>query len=352
MHGEFKRVDPNQLRAAVLPFAKPGFFAVRLEGAQDAVEKLPWVERAEVRKRWPDVLEVEVVEHQPFARWGNDRLLSEHGRLFPVPKDMSAEALPLLDGPDSQVAEVVALYNESRELFAPVGFKVDSLVMDRRGSWSLALSNGTAGGGRPHRRAPAPGPLRAAAAATAGAQRTAAAARRPALHQWFRIELGERPRASGRRQGVCCGRRAPGHGWPGRTGRSRHGHAMDGDEDPRESDASFATGEYMNRKGDKSLIVGLDIGTSKVTALVGEYSPGNPIEVIGIGSHESRGLKRGVVVDIESTVQSIQRAVEEAELMAGCEIRSVYASISGAHVQCKNSPGIVPIRDDHMQAIT
>src|SRR5690606_39262511 len=96
----------------------------------------------------------------------------------------------------------------------------------------------------------------------------------------------------------------------------------------------------MNRKGDKALIVGLDIGTSKVVALVGEYSPRNPIEVIGIGSHESRGLKRGVVVDIESTVQSIQRAVEEAELMAGCEIRSVYASISGNHVQCRNSPGI------------
>ena len=106
----------------------------------------------------------------------------------------------------------------------------------------------------------------------------------------------------------------------------------------------------MNRKGDKSLIVGLDIGTSKVVALVGEYSPdngrpGNPIEVIGIGSHESRGLKRGVVVDIESTVQSIQRAIEEAELMAGCEIRSVYASISGNHVQCRNSQGIAPIRD-------
>ena len=101
----------------------------------------------------------------------------------------------------------------------------------------------------------------------------------------------------------------------------------------------------MNRKGDKSLIVGLDIGTSKVVALVGEYSPGNPIEVIGIGSHESRGLKRGVVVDIESTVQSIQRAVQEAEMMAGCEISSVYASISGSHTQCRNSPGIVPIKD-------
>ena len=101
----------------------------------------------------------------------------------------------------------------------------------------------------------------------------------------------------------------------------------------------------MNRKGDKSLIVGLDIGTSKVTALVGEYSPGMPIEVIGIGSHESRGLRRGVVVDIDSTVQSIQRAVEEAELMAGCEIRSVYASISGNHVQCRNSQGMEPLRD-------
>ena len=105
----------------------------------------------------------------------------------------------------------------------------------------------------------------------------------------------------------------------------------------------------MNRKGDKSLIVGLDIGTSKVVALVGEYVPGagadNPIEVIGIGSHESRGLRRGVVVDIDSTVQSIQRAIEEAELMAGCEINSVYASISGSHIQCRNSQGVTPIRE-------
>ncbi len=101
----------------------------------------------------------------------------------------------------------------------------------------------------------------------------------------------------------------------------------------------------MNRKGDKSLIVGLDIGTSRVKALVGEYAPGSPLEVIGIGSHACNGLKRGVVVDIESTVNAIQRAVEEAESLAACEIRSVYASISGSHTHCRNSPGIVPIRD-------
>ena len=101
----------------------------------------------------------------------------------------------------------------------------------------------------------------------------------------------------------------------------------------------------MKAKGDKSLIVGLDIGTSKVVAIVGEYAPGEGVQVIGIGSHASRGLKRGVVVDIESTVQSIQRAVEEAEQMAECEIRSVYAGISGSHIQGRNSHGTAPIRD-------
>ncbi len=142
-HGEFVRVDATQLRAVVLPFAKPGFFAVRLQDAKTAVENLPWVEHAEVRKRWPDVIEVEIVEHKPFARWGSDRLLSEQGRLFPIPKGLALEAMPRLGGPDSQVKEVVALYNEARELFAPLGLKVDDVVMDRRGSWSLALSNGT-----------------------------------------------------------------------------------------------------------------------------------------------------------------------------------------------------------------
>ncbi len=143
VHGQFERVDPAQLQVVVLPHAKHGFFAVRLQDAQDAVEKLPWVERAEVRKRWPDVMEIEVVEHKPFARWGEDRLLSVHGKLFPNPKGLSLEAMPQLGGPDSQAQEVVALYNEARELFAPLGLKVEGLRMDPRGSWSLVLDNGT-----------------------------------------------------------------------------------------------------------------------------------------------------------------------------------------------------------------
>jgi len=101
----------------------------------------------------------------------------------------------------------------------------------------------------------------------------------------------------------------------------------------------------MSKKMEKNLIVGLDIGTSKVVAIVGEVTPENEIEIIGLGSHPSRGLKKGVVVNIESTVQSIQRAVEEAELMAGCQIHSVYAGIAGSHVRSLNSHGIVAIRD-------
>jgi len=101
----------------------------------------------------------------------------------------------------------------------------------------------------------------------------------------------------------------------------------------------------MSRKEDKNLIVGLDIGTSKVVAIVGEVNPDGAIEVVGIGSHPSRGLKKGVVVNIESTVQSIQRAIEAAEQMAGCRIHSVYTGISGSHIRGLNSHGVTAIKN-------
>ncbi|MGR9072230.1 MAG: cell division protein FtsA [Gammaproteobacteria bacterium] len=101
----------------------------------------------------------------------------------------------------------------------------------------------------------------------------------------------------------------------------------------------------MAKKAERNLIVGLDIGTSKVAAIVGEISGKDEIEVVGIGSSPSRGLKKGVVVNLESTVHSIQRAVEEAELMAGCRINSVFAGIAGSHIRSLNSHGIVAIKD-------
>ncbi len=101
----------------------------------------------------------------------------------------------------------------------------------------------------------------------------------------------------------------------------------------------------MPRKTEQRLVVGLDVGTSKVVAIVGELQDDGSLEVIGFGMHPSRGLKRGVVVNIEATVASIQRAVDGAALMADCEIHAVYAGIAGSHVRSLNSHGIVAIRD-------
>ena len=101
----------------------------------------------------------------------------------------------------------------------------------------------------------------------------------------------------------------------------------------------------MTSSVNEKMVVGLDIGTSKVVALVGEITDRGTIEVVGIGSHPSRGMRKGVVVNIESTVQSIQRAVEEAELMAGCQVSSVYVGIAGNHIRSLNSHGIVAIRE-------
>lgn len=101
----------------------------------------------------------------------------------------------------------------------------------------------------------------------------------------------------------------------------------------------------MSTADNNNMIVGLDIGTSKVVAIVGDIKADGSLDIVGIGSHRSRGLKKGTVVNIESTVESIQRAVEEAELMAGCQIQSVYAGIAGSHIRSMNSHGIVAIRD-------
>lgn len=106
----------------------------------------------------------------------------------------------------------------------------------------------------------------------------------------------------------------------------------------------------MAKKSERNIITGLDIGTSKIVALVGEVALTGEVELIGIGQHPSLGLKRGVVVDIELTVQAIQRAVQEAELMAGCDVASVYAGIAGSHIHSMNSHGIVAIRDNEVTA--
>ena len=99
----------------------------------------------------------------------------------------------------------------------------------------------------------------------------------------------------------------------------------------------------MGRKSE--IIAGLDIGTTKIACIIGEVSE-EGIDIIGIGSHPSRGLRKGVVINIDATINSIQKAVEEAELMAGCEVNTVYAGIAGGHIQGFNSHGIVAVNKE------
>src|SRR5512141_511506 len=105
----------------------------------------------------------------------------------------------------------------------------------------------------------------------------------------------------------------------------------------------------MAKKGKKeNIIVGLDVGTTKISAIVGEVND-NGVEIIGIGLQPSRGLRKGVVINIDATVSSIRKAVEEAELMAGCEISAVYAGIAGGHIRGFNAQGVVAVKDKEVR---
>lgn len=103
-------------------------------------------------------------------------------------------------------------------------------------------------------------------------------------------------------------------------------------------------GEKLLSDTENNLIVGLDIGTSKVVAIVAAFLPDGELEIVGIGSHPSRGIRKGIVVNIDATVQSVRRAIEDAELMAGCQIKSVYTGISGNHIHSFNSHGFVAVK--------
>jgi len=104
----------------------------------------------------------------------------------------------------------------------------------------------------------------------------------------------------------------------------------------------------INTKEEKNLIVALDVGTSKIVVIVSELQSDGILKIIGLGQHISKGLKKGVVINIESTMQAIQRSIEEAELMADCKIKDVYTGIAGSHIQSLNSHGMVTVKDSEV----
>ena len=140
--GQLHHVSSSDVRLAVLPYAQAGFFAVDLDQAQQVVVALPWVKNAQVSKHWPNRLDVFLEEYRPFARWGQSRLLSENGQIFSVSANTQDLSLPLFKSADSNVGDLVDVYNEACKLFAPVHLTITQLEKNERGDWFLTLSNG------------------------------------------------------------------------------------------------------------------------------------------------------------------------------------------------------------------
>lgn len=143
LQAEFNHVGAEQIRAAARNYLGAGFFAVKLDEVRAAVSALPWVERVEVRKRWPDTIEMRVFEQQPFARWGDKRLIGRNGVLFTAPGTESIQGLPQLSGPDDALVQVVDFYEKSQRTLTGSGLTLAGVSLSARGSWKLALVDGS-----------------------------------------------------------------------------------------------------------------------------------------------------------------------------------------------------------------
>lgn len=139
---EYQRVSAEQIRSTVAAQMGRGYFDTDPTGIRAALAGLPWVENVEVRKRWPDRIDVVLVEHRARAHWGTDRLLSDHGEIFTTPGADDLQGLPRLSGPDDRIPEVMAMYERAGTLLAPTGLRVEGVRLSVRGSWSLQLANG------------------------------------------------------------------------------------------------------------------------------------------------------------------------------------------------------------------
>jgi cell division protein FtsQ len=139
---DFRAVEVEAVQAAIAPTLEPGFFAVDLEATRAAVERLPWVAGAEVRKLWPDTIEVRIDEFEPVARWNGDRLVDGEGRIFTVPAEQLPAGLPELEGPDEQARELIGLLRGHAPRLALAGLRLTAVRLSARGSVELRLDDG------------------------------------------------------------------------------------------------------------------------------------------------------------------------------------------------------------------
>ena len=287
-----------------------------------------------MRRVWPDRLHVAIEEHRPLALWGDGRLMNTHGELYAANLAEAEEdgPLPEFAGPPGSELDGAARFAELGAGSRRSGARPVAVSLSSRYAWSARLDDGTTlllgrEQGLPiEERVDALGVGLSAGQGTAGRR----------SRRWSTCATRTASRCG---QWACW---QPPIAGPRRTRARRGRGSASADAETRAEQK-----ERVQRmaRDTSDLIVGLDIGTSKIVAIVAQMLPDGRYEIVGLGQHESKGLKKGVVVNIESTVASIQRALEEAELMADCKIRTVYTGIAGSHIRSFNSSGMVAIKD-------
>ena len=317
------RTSAAQLEATIRDELAGTFFTMNLEQARTALAQVPWVRKVALRREWPQRLLITIEEHEPYARWNTDALVNPQGEIFVAEFDGD---LPQLDGADARVAEMAPGSANGRPVLAPLGLAVREIHVSPRGGWRLRVAGAT-------------GPLDVELGRDEPADRLA---RFVAV---YGRTVGLLARAGTRVDRVDLryrnGFAAHVPGFHERAAKKASAAPMsDGMAEPRHEQGS---GSMV--KDAKNLVVGLDIGTSKIVAIVAEVTPEGELNIIGLGTQPSRGLRRGVVVNIEATMASIQRVLEEAELMADCRITEVYTGVAGSHIRSLNSSGMVAIKE-------
>lgn len=140
--GQFQRVAPMQIEEAVAPFRGDGFLSVDLDTLRTALERIPWIDRVRVERRWPNGVRVMITEQVPAARWGEDGLMNTRGELFLRGVRHPPPELPQLIGPKGKEAEVAKLYLDTYPRLLTVGMRLSRVELDPRGAWQLTLANG------------------------------------------------------------------------------------------------------------------------------------------------------------------------------------------------------------------
>ena len=244
-------------------------------------------------------------------------MINSYGEVFDANiGEVEQDMLPRLNGPDGQGAEVLTMYQTLEPMFAQMDIPVDTLELSDRGNWSARLDTG------------------AMIELGRGSVDEVSARAMRFLKTLTQIttRYGGRP---ARLSQLICGTRTV----------TPFAYAASARKPPWPPNNRNSTAGPHMAKEYKDLVVGLDIGTAKVMAVVAEIMPNGELKLAGLGVAPSNGLKRGVVVNIDATVQSIQQALKEAELMADCKITRVYTGITGSHIRGLNSSGMVAVKD-------